>query len=134
MTIKEAAHRIGKSTDTIRRAIRDKKVDAHKVNGIWDVSENALSAYAKAQGYISTAEEYENPYAQTTYLREQNSRLLEQIEKLQNDLREQKERSDMLLLQMTRQLEQSQRLLEYRKTPFWRRWFRKRGNDEPENH
>ena len=47
----------------------------------------------------------------------------EEVAKLQEELSQSRERSDTIILQLTHQLEQSQRLLEYRRAPFWRRWF-----------
>lgn len=48
-----------------------------------------------------------------------------QIENLQTQLQEASQRHDTIVLQLTRQLEQSQRLLEYHQEPWYRRWFRR---------
>lgn len=49
-----------------------------------------------------------------------------QIAKLQDELSEASQRHDTIVLQLTRQLEQSQRLLEYNQEPWYRRWFKRK--------
>ena len=49
-----------------------------------------------------------------------------QIDNLQKQLEDASQRHDTIVLQLTRQIEQSQRLLEYHEEPFYRRWFRKK--------
>ena len=46
MTIREAAQRVGKSESALRRAIKSGRLDAEKVNGIYNISEDSLNAYA----------------------------------------------------------------------------------------
>ncbi len=48
-----------------------------------------------------------------------------EVAKLQEELSQSRERSDTIILQLTRQMEQSQRLLEYNQEPWYRRMFRK---------
>ncbi len=51
--------------------------------------------------------------------------LCSEVAYLRTELKETKERSDTIILQLTRQLEQSQRLLEFHqdKSPWWKRVF-----------
>jgi len=49
-----------------------------------------------------------------------------ELQKANEELSETKKRQDTIILQLTRQMENQQRLLEYHQSPFWRRWFRKR--------
>lgn len=56
--------------------------------------------------------------------------LQQQMEKMRNDTSEAGQRHDTIILQMTRQLEQSQRMLEYNQSPWYRKWFRKREKTE----
>jgi len=58
-------------------------------------------------------------------IREENRWLKEQLEKANQELSETRKRQDTIILQLTRQLENQQNLLEYHQTPFWKRWFRK---------
>lgn len=55
-------------------------------------------------------------------LHKENELLRQQLERYE----ERSQRQDTIILQLTRQLEQSQRLLEYHKEPFWRRWISKK--------
>jgi len=52
-----------------------------------------------------------------------------QIERLQEELSQASERSDTIVLQLTRQIEHSQRLLEYKSEPWHRRIFRRKQED-----
>ena len=85
-----------------------------------------------------TAEETSGASEATSALQEQLSekdgqikRLQDQVEQLQEELSQVRSRSDTIILQLTRQLEQSQGLLEYHQGPWYRRWFR-RGRSEGE--
>lgn len=62
---------------------------------------------------------------QIAYLREQNENLQRQVEEASRALAEASQRHDTIVLQLTRQLENQQRLLEYQQAPWYRRWFRK---------
>ena len=146
MTIREAAQRIGKHSDTIRRAIQSGKLEATKVNSVWDITEEALMSYAEAQGMSDTAADGAQPYDELMQLRMQNKELSEQAEALRSELKLERERiedarkaaeeasqrHDTIVLQLTRQLEQSQRLLEYKSDPWYRRWFRKQRTTDRE--
>ena len=52
-------------------------------------------------------------------LREENLYLKERIQELESS----RERTDTIILQLIRQLEQSQQLLEYHEEPWYRKWF-----------
>ncbi len=51
----------------------------------------------------------------------------QQIDETNKTQAEASQRHDTIVLQLTRQIEQAQRLLEYHQEPFYRRWFRKIG-------
>lgn len=72
------------------------------------------------------AEEVPQSAEVITVLKEQLQEKDKQIDSLQRQLGESSERHDTIVLQMTRQLEQSQRLLEYHQDPWYRRWFKRR--------
>lgn len=70
-------------------------------------------------------------------LQEENARLKQELEQARQDLRdarsqmdEASQRHDTIVLQLTRQLENQQRLLEYHEAPWWRRLFQKHGSRE----
>jgi len=58
-------------------------------------------------------------------LREENQWLKDQLEKANEELSETRKRQDTIILQLTRQLEGQQKLLEYKESPWYIRWFRK---------
>ena len=58
-------------------------------------------------------------------LRSEVDYLREELRKSREELEQGRERSDTIILQLTRQLENQQKLLEYRRSPFWKRWFRR---------
>ncbi len=143
MTIREAAERIGKHNDTIRRAIQSGKLESTKVKGIWDISDTALAAYMKRLGIsgeaAATVQPYAKPDDEAMQLRMQE--LVQQIEELKSQLGQEREgveearkaaeetsqRHDTIVLQLTRQ---NQQLLEYHQEPWYRRWFRRRKSGE----
>ena len=68
--------------------------------------------------------------SEVEYLREQFSEVQRQLDETRKGAEEASERSDTLLLQLTRQLEQSQRMLEAHQESWWRRIFRRRRNND----
>lgn len=136
MTIQEAAQRLGKSDATIRRWIKQGKLESTLTDGKYSIEESALGAYT------ATEKRIDNAYVKSgaDQLHRQNEGLLKQvsdqqerIEKLEEKLENERqrydtaaERHDMIVLQMTRQTENQQRLLEYHEDPWYRRWFRKK--------
>ena len=127
MTIQEACQRLGKSESTIRRWLRQKKLDAIKVDGLWDIPEAAINDYLNDQSPAGSDQSNDQGDDRANdqvidRLKEENSYLKERIAGMDAA----RERSDTLMLQMTRQVEQSQRLLEYQQEPWYRRVFRKR--------
>jgi DNA binding domain, excisionase family len=117
MTIQDACQRLGKSESTIRRWIAKGKLTATKIEGVWDVPESAVDALSNDKHPVGNDQQVEAVMVEQ--LREENRYLKERIEELEGA----RERTDTIILQLTRQLEQSQRLLEYHQAPWWRRWF-----------
>ena len=131
MTIQEVSQRIGKSQSTIRRWVKEGKLNSTMVNGVYNIPESALDGYSneypdggQAEAVVSQLRE------DVAYLKEQMAKKDEQIENLQRQMQDNQQRSDMVILTLTRQLEQSQRLLEYHQSTWWRRWFRRSRHDE----
>jgi len=122
MTIREAAERLGKSDSALRRAIKAGKLHAAMVNGRYNITEESLNAYAKPGERLSAPE---HDKAELERLRVENETLRQKLEEKDQLLEENRKRQDTIILQLTHQLEQSQRLLEHHKAPWWRRWSRK---------
>jgi len=126
MTIQEACQRLGKSESTVRRMIKTGRLIAIKKDGIYDIPEDAvndLSNGKQAVGNDKANEQVENPLI--NQLKEENKYLKERI----TELEDARMRADQITMQLTRQLEASQRMLTVAKEPFWRRIFKQK----PEN-
>lgn len=124
MTIQEACQRLGKSESTIRRWIREKKLSAIKVDGIWSISEEAIHDQSSDQSPEDSDKQWSSDVSKQLVieLRSENEYLKERIQELESS----RERADQMVMQMTRQMESQQRLLEYHEDPWYRRWFRKK--------
>jgi len=144
MTITEAATRIGKHNDTIRRAIQAGKLSATKVNGAWDISEEVLTTYADAQGIAYAALGNEQPsataYDEVMQLRMQNGDLKQQVEYLKDQIQEKDKQLEGLQIQLQEASQrhdtvvmQMSKMLEYEQQPFWRKWFKQKALPAPEN-
>ncbi|MFC1719319.1 excisionase family DNA-binding protein [Candidatus Poribacteria bacterium] len=142
MTITEAAARIGKHNDTIRRAIQAGKLESIKVNGTWDISEEALAAYANTQGVayadLGTEPGYAAAYDETMQLRMQNEDLKQQVEYLKGQIQEKDQQVENLQIQLSDASQrhdivvmQMSKMLEYERQPFWRRWFKHKALPAP---
>jgi len=121
VSVKEACHLLDISESTLRRRINQGII---KAEGEGRERRVAIEPDAEV-----TATMTPNGLGQ---LQKENEMLREQVEWLKQkmDQRDQEivqasERHDTILLQLTRQLEQSQRLLEHHQDPWYRRVFRR---------
>lgn len=55
MTIQEIAQRLGKSEATIRRLIKQGKLEATMDSGKYDIEESAINAYTESEKYMDNA-------------------------------------------------------------------------------
>lgn len=124
MTIQEVCQRLGKSESTIRRWIRSRKLTATKVEGINQIPESEV------QALLSDMATDRSMTGELTGQDELIAELRAEVEYLRQELTDTKERSDTIILNLTRQLENQQRLLEYHQEPWYRRLFRKREQAE----
>jgi excisionase family DNA binding protein len=119
MNVHEAAKRLGKGESTIRRWIREGKLEALIINGTYDIPESAIN-----QPLISHTITDEHNHATTMRdqieLQERENRQL--IEQLSEKDKQISELHQLLLVSENR----NQKMLEYHQTPFWRRWFGKK--------
>ena len=131
MNIEEASKLLGFSQWTIRRRIKDGILDAKLVGGRYNISEESVSAYAQAR---QNEQILPNPAnALMMEFQRQIDRLEKENDQLRKELSDVRERSDMIIMQLTHQLEQNQKLLEYHQNSFWRRWFGRRRSTESEH-
>ena len=121
ITTKEAARILNTSVRNVVNRISQGKLKAKRDGKRWLVHESLEPAS------VGTVTESEGN------LKEAFDELLKQIEQkdkqidsLQRQLEaavEADERHDMIVMQLTKQLGDSQRLIEYHESPWWRRWF-----------
>jgi len=131
MTISEVAKAIGKSEQSVRRAIKSGKLKAIKVNGKYQIDESDINDSLKDSQKIvndSQAIVTENEYLKkrVSELEAERERLQSQVEKAGEAMAEASQRHDTIVLQLTVALDQSQKLLEYRSTPWYRRIFQRK--------
>ena len=111
ISVKEAA-KIRKCTQAnIRYLISQKKIDAKRDGGRWLVNDESLGS--------------EKDFSQTadviSVLKAQLEEKDKQINLLQTQIQDMSERHDTIVMQMTRQMEQTQKMLESAKEPWYRR-------------
>lgn len=128
MNLKEAAKWLGKSEYTVRRYVKQGKIEATLTDGKYDISEEAILDYMDA--YADGQDNYANGLLahkeqEIRHLRSQLEQMSNQMLKLQDELIESQRRSDTIIVQLTQQLnhltEQNQLLLEDKRLK--RRWY-----------
>jgi len=141
MTIKAAADQLKISERTVRRRIASGELPSRRVgrrvyveldNEAAEPDKTPLQQVMGKWPGDETIEEILAVLRETSKTpdTEMTIQLRSEIEHLRQQLQAYEERSqrqDTIILQLTRQLEQSQKLLEYNRAPFWRRWFSKNG-------
>lgn len=134
VTVKTAAKIQECTKRNIIHLIHGGKLKAKKAGNKWLVWMDVAEEFEE-EGEISEKEILEvagSPevfLALQSQLKEKDKQIEEkdkQIASLQGELSESRQRSDTIILQLTRQLEQSQRLLEFHEEPWYKRWFGKR--------
>ncbi len=135
-TIAEACEILGVSVRTIRRRIEQGKLDSKLDNGrrlVLVIAAEEDSATSSANGTTDTVPgapagtPADGTVAQSglvDQLRSEVDYLRKHLDEANERHEQEKERSDTILLQLTRQLEQSRRLLEYHEEPWYRRLFK----------
>jgi len=137
ITVKEAAIIRKCSERTIITLIQKKELKAKREGRKWLVLlDMPPEDLAEVQPIISA---YDPQLAEVILeLRNQLNKKDEQLESLQKQLAEKdtaveesRQRTDTIIMQLTRQLEQSQKMLTAHQEPWYRRWFRK--SQQPQN-
>jgi len=140
VTVTEACQALSVSDSTIRRYVKQGKLKGKTEEG------RLLILLESDQHLISrmpSTDEIRRLESEVEYLRQQlgekdaqivklQGRLEQKDEYLQTELKRKDEqmaeasnRHDTIVLQLTRQLENQQKLLEYHQSPWWQRWFRR---------
>ena len=127
LAIEEAAPLLGVSVRTIRRRIKSCDIESEMRNGKWFVRIDNQTAVSTQMSQGSLTDQLQS---EVQYLRQEVTELREELKRKDEQSEQAKERSDTIILQLTRQMEQSQRLLEYHAEPWYRRMFRKGRKEE----
>lgn len=128
---------IGVHDRTIRRYIAEGKLQAkkegrHVLINIDSVNDLRMTDHTPdhTEDHIQTAEsEVVTLQDQIRRQEEEIHFLRDRIKELEDQRSQERERDQMIILQLTRQLEGQQRLLEYHQDPWYRRWFRRRDRE-----
>lgn len=93
---------------TVYRWIRQEKVKAEKVDGCWQIE-------LDDKGFDNNPDTYQDKDMTTAKLKAENDRLLEEVNYLRkqlDDVKEERERSDTIVMQLSRQIEKQTLMLE----------------------
>ncbi len=128
VSMKQACDILDISISTLRRRIDNGEIES-KLEG----NRRSILIHHDTSSDTSTKQEATQPdtsfVEQLKYQIESLQKQLDtregEVVKLQEELSQSRERSDTIILQLTRQVEQSQRMLEYHEEPWYRRWFRR---------
>lgn len=115
----EACQVLGISQSTLRRRIDKGEIETKLENGkriILVTTDNYVDTMATESDMVKQLQ------SENELLREQVKQKDNQINKLQEELRESRERSDTIIMTLTRQVQDAQQLATYWQQPFWRRW------------
>ena len=134
MTTAEAAEALGVSERQVRNKVKSGKLKAKKQGNRWLIDRSLTEAETEMQDTDSEVSELPTEIAASaellSRLEADNEWLRHRVDQFGTELAETRkageeanQRHDTIVLQLTRQLEQSQRLLAYRQSPWWRRWF-----------
>jgi len=124
LTIAEAATRLGVSDRTIRRRIDKEEYETKLENGLRYVCIDSRMSIPSDNIDREAPSLIRQLRSEIDHLRKQNEALLEQI----SDMQEAAQQQNAIAMQLTRQLDQDQRLLEYHREPWWKRWRMKLGS------
>ncbi|MFC1714451.1 helix-turn-helix domain-containing protein [Candidatus Poribacteria bacterium] len=143
ITTAEASELLNISERQVRNRATNGKLKAKREGNKWMIHRSLAEVKAELEGNRSepatSAEISESSETIMAKLESDNEWLRKRVEELEKHLGETRksgenasERHDTIVLQLTRHLEQSQRLLEYHEEPFYRKWFKKRKRPEDE--
>ena len=128
VTVKQACNTLGISRTTLYRRIKQGEIETKR-----DDTSKTMCSIDVPNGTDNgtTSVPDETPYSAAQW-RERVESQEKEIAELKQELRrkdelleDNRQRQDTIILQLTRQIEQSQRLLEYNQEPWYRRMIRK---------
>ena len=126
----EACQVLGISQSTLRRRIDKGEVETKLESG-------KRMVLVTVDNYVDTTnpetEMVKRLQSEIELLRDQVKQKDDQIKKLQEELGESRERSDTIIMTLTRQVQDAQQLASYWQQPFWRRWGKNKQLSEARN-
>ncbi len=126
VSVSDACQAFDKSDRTVRRWIEDGKLKSRKSGRSVEVLLEVSDIESANGGQTAAQVEIARLKAEVDGKDEVVTALRSQVEELSSS----RERQDTIILQLSRQLDQSQRLLEYHAEPWYRRMFGKRRKEE----
>jgi len=123
ITVKEAAKIRNCTERNILRLINNNSIEAKKDGHKWVILKASLEVDSEESPNMSDFVSVLK--AQLEEKDKQIERLQKQVEEKDKMLEESSERNDTIIMQLTRQLEQSQRMLVAHQEPWYKRWFSK---------
>ncbi len=131
MSVKDAASFLKVTEKTVINRINRGELSGIQEGRFWKVRRQSVEKAAKEYSVKLPKDSEDSEVVQIlkAQLQERTteaSELREQVAKLTDDLGNASERHDTVVMQLTRQLEQSQRLLEHKSEPWHRRIFRRK--------
>lgn len=137
----EAAELLGISERQVRNRAASGKLKARRDGNRWQIHRALSEVKSELKGNQSesdsSVEISESSETIVAKLESNNEWLRKRVEELERHLGETRkgaedasQRHDTIVLQLTRRLENEQKLLEYHQEPFYRRWFRKKATPD----
>lgn len=124
LTVKEASEIIGVSERHIRNMASSGKLKAHKEKKSWLIH-SSLAEDTEGRTHSKGMPEESALKAMVEVLKEQVKEKDKQIDKLQSQLADTSERQETIIMQLTRQLESSQKMIEAGQKSWIRKLFKK---------
>ncbi|MDQ1281407.1 MAG: hypothetical protein QG670_2672 [Thermoproteota archaeon] len=130
ITVKDAAQIRNCSERNIIRLIQAGEVKAKKDGKKWLVLIDTSKIYSASSPQLSEVisalkVQLQEKDSQISKLQDQLGNMRNDMEEMRKDSADASQRHDTIVLQLTRQLEQSQRMLEAHREPWYRRMFGK---------
>lgn len=66
----------------------------------------------------------QNAQQESEYFKVKFEETLQELSNVRRDAEDSRQRQDVIILQLTRQLDEQTKLLEYHQVPWWKRWFK----------
>jgi len=126
ISTKEAGRRLNLSVRQVVDRIHKGRLNAKRDGRKWLVHSSLLPPSEAERGGLTAAEKHLSAAVEMLKetLQDQKGQIAEKDKQI--------ERQQIIIMQLSRDVESSQKLLEYHQAPWWRRWFRPKRPDFPD--